>query len=440
MTWIKSQRRWTKMYRGVRYYVSPKELGCPATEADSLLYANEWWRRRQAEIDQASRPSQPGSEAAVLSLLTAWKGSPLENQAEAVAAMGEVVNHIEANGLPDVVAEAILGKARLNRIKAAADVVDDDGAAPENTLAALADRFIALERTKIKTGKAGLIRVNMNRICLQHFVNWAGPDAEPTTLTSRRWVEAYTWLCGRLEEGSWSISHCDRILSLARRFIKWLWSLEYIELPRTLDDRAYTFHQHAKAVVHFTPDEIRRLRAAATGQTRLHILLSLNCGMTGKDISDLKPEEVDWEQGVITRKRSKTRAKENVPVVRFELWPETLALLKEYKSASAERVLLTQSGQPWQVTEDRDGRLFHSDKVASNLKWYMRKAGIKKPPKALRATAAQLLTNHATYKFYAQYFLGQAPDSVTGRHYTRPSDTEFWEALGWLRQQVLGVQ
>ena len=54
MTWVRSQKRWTKMYRGVRYYVSPKQLGTPETRAGSMDAANEWWRRKQEEIDQAA--------------------------------------------------------------------------------------------------------------------------------------------------------------------------------------------------------------------------------------------------------------------------------------------------------------------------------------------------------------------------------------------------
>ena len=66
----------------------------------------------------------------------------------------------------------------------------------------------------------------------------------------------------------------------------------------------------------------------------------LNCGMTQRDISDLKDEEVDWNAGRIRRKRSKTANHDNVPVVEYLLWPRTFDLLKEYRSGG-ELVLLT---------------------------------------------------------------------------------------------------
>ena len=62
----------------------------------------------------------------------------------------------------------------------------------------------------------------------------------------------------------------------------------------------------------------------------------------------------------------------------------------------------------------------------------MKRAGVKRAPKALRATAASKLAEHKEYKFFAQYFLGHSPRGVTDRHYVRPNDEEFFQALGWL--------
>ncbi|NTV80798.1 MAG: hypothetical protein HGA24_05170, partial [Candidatus Aminicenantes bacterium] len=67
----------------------------------------------------------------------------------------------------------------------------------------------------------------------------------------------------------------------------------------------------------------------------------LNCGMTQKDVSDLLVSEVDWDEGRIIRKRSKTADVENVPVVNYLLWPETIRLLRQERAAAAaDHVLL----------------------------------------------------------------------------------------------------
>src|SRR5688572_3586899 len=62
MTWVASQKRWTKAYKGTRYYVSAKELGCPPTMVESLLAANAWWERKRAEVDGGRQPD-PVQEA-----------------------------------------------------------------------------------------------------------------------------------------------------------------------------------------------------------------------------------------------------------------------------------------------------------------------------------------------------------------------------------------
>jgi len=69
------------MFRGVRYYVSPKQLGTAEARADSLQAANEWWRRKQAEIETSDEVARVRAELEgmkgvigeeVYRLLTKW--------------------------------------------------------------------------------------------------------------------------------------------------------------------------------------------------------------------------------------------------------------------------------------------------------------------------------------------------------------------------------
>ena len=64
MSWEKSRRRWTKMYKGQRYTVAPSVLGAPPTLEGSHQQANEWWRRKQAEIDGAGPHAEAIAETA----------------------------------------------------------------------------------------------------------------------------------------------------------------------------------------------------------------------------------------------------------------------------------------------------------------------------------------------------------------------------------------
>ena len=121
---------------------------------------------------------------------------------------------------------------------------------------------------------------------------------------------------------------------ISKQFIKYCWSKRLLELPRNFDSRGFGFGAGAKAVETFTDGEIKKLLAKATGQLKLHILLMLNCGYRSTDISDLRDDQVDWTEGRIKRKRSKTENHEDVPEVDYKLWPETFSLLKSGDQAA----------------------------------------------------------------------------------------------------------
>jgi integrase len=287
-------------------------------------------------------------------------------------------------------------------------------------------------------GKLGLSRANVNRICLHHFLNWVGPATAVDAIDGKKWLDWYNYLSGAVASGKWKNSHADRIFAVSKRFILFLYEMELCERPRNLDNKNMSFETPPTSIVIWTADEIRKFRATATGQTRLHVLLMLNCGFVGKDISDLRQDEVDWKAGIITRKRSKTRKEADVPVVRYKLWGQSFDLLKEYRSTDPETVLLTTSGKKW-IEEHQGGGEYHrSDKVASNFKYLLKRAKFHKPPKALRATAASKLAESPQFKYYVTYFLGHSPRSVAEKHYVRPTDAEFFKALAWL-ETALGM-
>jgi hypothetical protein len=85
--------------------------------------------------------------------------------------------------------------------------------------------------------------------------------------------------------------------------------------------------------------------------------------------------------GPLSASRNKTARHEDVPVVRYKLWPQTFELLRKHRSGDAEVVLLTTGGRRWIETRQTD-RFQHSDKVASALKYWLRRAGVKRAPAA----------------------------------------------------------
>ncbi len=432
MSWDKHQSRWTKMYKGVRHVVSCYSLGAPPTKEGSAERANEWWRAKKAELDGYSARPAPGSPQAVQALLEAWAGQSLTSEAEAAAALLDFEEHFTENSMPREVQEALLGSERVAQLEVGVDALRNaPEAPPEKTIGRLVNTWVETEAQRVRAGKLGLARANMNRVCLHHFRNWLGANSPVEAVTEGKWLEWYTFLSGQISKGVWDVSHVDRIFAVARRFVRFLWDMRLVELPRNLDSKRLAFTVSPKEIEVFSTEELKALWAVVSGQTKLHVLLMLNCGFIGKDISDLRQDDVDWTQGVISRKRSKTARHEDVPVVRYNLWPQTFELLKKHRSKDAEVVLLTTGGKRWIETKQTD-TFHHSDKVASAMKYWLKRAGVKRAPKALRATAASKLGEHSQYKFYAQYFLGQSPRTVADKHYVKPADKEFFEALAWL--------
>ena len=102
----------------------------------------------------------------------------------------------------------------------------------------------------------------------------------------------------------------------------------------------------------------------------------LNCGMTQTDIADLEDEQVDWQKGIITRKRSKTGDRAKVPTVSYNLWPITFELLTKHRTGGP-IVLLTHTGGRWAWEElGANGKVRSADNIATNYNRLRKKVGV----------------------------------------------------------------
>ncbi len=439
MTWVASQHRWTKMYKGVRYYVSTRELGTLPTQADSILAANEWWERKRAEIDLARCPPQPGTAQAQAALLEAWKGEPVQSPQDAALVLLDLLAYFKDKPLPSEVQAALLGPERVAAIKAqAAAVLDTPAPPPGRTVGKLAEQWVKMQRQKVGAGSLSPANADNARIMLGHFRDWLGTLSSVDTITETKWLEWFNEVASKVEAKVWAAPHAVKVLATSKRFVRFCWEMRLIELPRNLDSPALSLRVPPKTVETWTNEELVKLFAVLDGQYRLHALLMLNCGFTARDISDLHPDEVDWTAGTITRRRSKTSNEPSTPVVRYKLWAQTFDLLQAWRSDDPDHVLVTAKGESWIEDKQGDQAYWRCDKVAIGLRRYITKAKVKHTPKALRATSASKLGEHPSYKFYIDYFLGHSPRSVTERHYHKPTDTEFFEALEWL-ETALGI-
>ena len=183
----------------------------------------------------------------------------------------------------------------------------------------------------------------------------------------------------------------------------------------------------------------KRLLPAVSERTRLAMLLMANCGMTQKDISDLQHSQVDWADGRVIRKRSKTKTEKTVPTVNYKLWPETFALLKKCRSAHPKLVLLNEDGGTLK-TEGYAGKLKKSDCIGRQYKRDCKVLGIEhsEPLKRIKKLSCTLLEDEFD-EATSTYFLGQSPRSIKDKHYkgTGKPVARFDAALEWLGKRLL---
>jgi integrase len=440
MTWVASSRRWLKEYKGRKYAVSCRQLGVPETKEGSYQAANAWWQAKKAELDGYTAP-RPGTAQAMKLLLEAWAGGPLNTPDEAAAALLDLMAHHQDKHLPGVVREAILGPAAVQQIQEGAVLLLDKPRAPaETSVAAYAAAWQRHQQTLVAAGQLSPDRCDNNRVCLSHFLTFAG--AEDVAGVDAPKLEQFYLLCvGRMAERradpdkGWSVAYAKDVFGVARSFIRWLAERDFCPLPKNIASRSFKFGGGARAVRTWTVNDFKRAVEGSPEKLRLCLLLQANCGMTQMDVSELRDAEVDWTHGTVTRKRTKTAACESTPLVCYKLWPTTFSLLKKLRSGG-ERVLLTHRGQQYVRKALKDGRLCKTDSWRAFWSRVRRRLGINRPLKQLRKLGASILEGHPAYGRFVPHWLGHSPRTVSARHYTIPSQELFDEAVAWLGQQL----
>src|ERR1051325_3876318 len=91
MTWVPSQKRWRKMYKGHVYTIGVERLNLvPAdwTKERSYQAANQLWEAKRRELTPAF---MPGTDQAITKILEAFAGQKL-NGSDVPLAIGAMVN------------------------------------------------------------------------------------------------------------------------------------------------------------------------------------------------------------------------------------------------------------------------------------------------------------------------------------------------------------
>ena len=310
---------------------------------------------------------------------------------------------------------------------------------PERSVAANVDSFLAVKEGQVRAGELTAGRYIPVKLHLHNFRDWVGPRTDVSSITGKVLTDYHTELMQKIAEGDLSSDYARDRISALKTFVRWLYENDVLrDLPKILTNkRALTISKKVATPETFTIEEVKILLAAATPRTKLYLFLILNCGMYQKDMSDLTQQQVDWEAGRISRKRSKTKKHKGVPTVNYLLWKETFQLLCQERSTEGDHVLVNENGKPLKVDkldEDSDSQK-KIDNVASSYYRLKRQTGIKKPLKDFRKTSSTLIRSNKHYTGLADLFLGLAPTSVADRHYADVPQALLDEAITWLGRQ-----
>jgi integrase len=445
MTFVPARKGWLKNFKGKNYAVSCAQLGCAATKEASYVAANAWWAKKLADLEAQAPKGLPRS-AEIIPALERYTGKTAETLASegllTTEALVELVGRSPGT-IPDYLREAILGADKLQRLTDGTNSITG-GIVVENerTISRQVQLWLETLGSSVKMGRMSAGRWDAYSRTIKHFVRWLSGENDIATVNGTKLEGFYSWAVLQVSEKKWKPATATGVFMTARQFIRWAAELGIIPLPGNIASKRFKFGLGASEIITFTKDEISTLLKNATDRTRLYLLLMLNTGMYQNDIAELAVSEVDWKQGRITRKRSKTRNRTDAPTITYKLWAETFALLKANRARQKVnngnggiRVLLTTDNKPLVFAEVVAGKHTSYDSIQSAYGRLSEKCKINKPLKCLRKSSATLLAD----KFgagVALHFLAHAPKTVAEISYLRPDQTAFNAALEWLEKAL----
>jgi integrase len=486
-----------KWHRGRMFSVSCRQLGTGPTKEASWKAANEWWQAKEAGLRKAtpSNPPLDGPSELVRSLLErigqgrhdagrpggepSWARASvsallrlveqgdsarmvlemLERASIEGAEWGEgtgpmpfpeaaVIELCQGNGLSPGVIDGVLTQPlphqltpeqREYAVGQLAVQISPGQVSPDRTTASQVEGWVKLQSSKHNAGKISAGRFDAYRRNIAVFRDWFGGGKDVGEITAQTLRDYYHWLGEQIRGGRFSPSYSRSLFNASKNFITRLAEMEVVPLPKNMRSRDFVFDDTPGSITYLTVAEVRALLAGCdehSERTKLFLLLMLNCGMYQGDISDLKHGEVDWDGRTITRRRSKR--KKQGRVVTYRLWPETYDLLVRFRTEGGDRVLLSEEGNPLVLYRvDQAGDLDRHDLINQAYRHLCKRVGVKKSLKVFHKTAANMLERHRTYGRYYPYFLAHSPRGVSERNYGTPSDELFFEALEWLREQLI---
>lgn len=457
MTWRDNDQRWTKIYKG-------RQLYFPGTGGKKASYPAAWkaFQELKARIDaeqslsiqhqkvieeiknlqsrivetvhdnQQTRDHWKALETVKLELMRACNLEP------------EELEHLASQRTEGINAayQQLPKRISVNKIELeiqATEPTPSDAppwADDADNLQKLLGQFLTDRKRQIELGQLSMARYDNQQRYLKRLIEFLGPTSPLTRLNSPSLSSYRDQVLNELAANRLSSSSARDRLQAAKQLVEWAYHRGALEdLPRCLA-KGYSIAVTTTEPKAFSREEVEKLYSNATDRQRLYLLLGINCAFTSADLGDLEKSEIDFKEGTITRKRSKTKRATGAPVVVYRLWEETRSLLRQELAQTGELALVTANGKPLvQETWRTDGSVRKNDTTHSAWVRLQQASGIEKPHKLLRKTGATLLNQHEGFARFVSLYLAHSPRGMAEQHYAQADQAGFQKSLEWLREQ-----
>ena len=460
--WCDVTKRWQIQVKLERFNLTRDDLGLPEsewTEEKSEKAVKAWKAKKKAELTIAQAKLHPHHEQIQLLTQRFQIAADLGLDTTQIKAEIDELKSLSEQDEAPALDQAAADKVRLFEMMTGKSISDVDPATLNsffgsssiwgerkkasqrveigNTVGDASKQYILGKQGESRDGSRSADGADNIRRWLAKFVKEFGELTAIDSINFHLW-ERWQRTC-KAKSKRTKTSEAKDEYSTSKAFVKWLWQQDLLPtLPKNFDNRM-NFKAYHKEIEIYEIKDVKQTLALATGQLKLHLLLMLNCGMTQKDISDLKKTQIDFKEGTITRRRSKTEDEQNTPLVCYPLWKATLKELKANLSEHPTLALTTKSGQAWVRKSTRDdGGLSKADNVATlwrNLKKANPEAKFLKTLISLKKTSSSLLVNNPDYTMYHRFFLGHSEKAISGISYAKFDKAIFAHSVEWLAKQ-----
>jgi len=417
LQWHKATKRWRKKINGKDYYF----IGGKGTAPSNMEGYRKAWQEYLQLVNQMDTP--PNGVVSAADKLRYYQAIGDTTNAALIAADIEARNAAINDGEYQPLEDGFINSHFFyENNRQWRDRVDTINAIVGNqqssiSISAAFDKFLLGYANRQKSGKGSAGRLDLVQRYSKNLILFSN-DIAVSAINSATMTQVYNAIIANTD---WSGGYQKAHWIIFKKFVNYSWEQEYLEnLPRNFNSKDWVFAdtKAAKPKLTFTQAQLDSLiKGTAPDKIKLWVLLALNCGFTQVDISELTKDEVDWDNGVITRKRSKTKKAEGTPIVTYKLWPITFSLLKKLKSKSGKLALTTRNGTPLIASEMIDGKYVRKDIIARTMYlWQKKQWGKTTSFKSLRKTGCTQL-NGSDYRDMRSYYLGHSPRSIAEKHY-----------------------